>query len=72
MAILYDARIPIGSIATFRDIGDDNRYTLVPRPAHRPHLVVSVSPTTAKLREDDFGTSHEQTYSLRKPEDEKP
>jgi len=72
VAILYDDREPAGSIATFRDVGNDRRYTLTPGQRLGRISVVSVSRNTVKLREDDFGTARDQTYALRKPEDGKP
>ena len=72
VAILYDDRDPAGSIATFRDIGNDHRYTLVPGQRIGRISVVSVGRNTVKLREDDFGTARDQTYALRKPEDRTP
>ena len=72
VAILYDDHNPTGSIATFRDIGNDRRYTLVPGQRVGRISVVSVGRNTVKLREDDFGTARDQTYALRKPEDQTP
>lgn len=72
VALLYDERNPSGSIATFRDIGNDHRYTVSPGQRIGRISVVSVTATTVKLRIDDFGTMREQTYAMRKPEDQKP
>ena len=72
VAILYDDRDPAGSIATFRDIGNDRRYTLAPGQRIGRIAVVSVGRNNVKLREDDFGTARDQTYALRKPEDRTP
>jgi hypothetical protein len=72
VAIIYDDQHASGSIATFRDIGDDHRYTLNPGQRLGRLSVVSITANTVKLRQDDFGTEREQTYSLRKPEDEQP
>lgn len=72
VALLYDPRDPSGSIATFRDIGNDRRYTVSPGQRIGRISVVSVTAGTVKLRIDDFGTMREQTYSMRKPEDQKP
>jgi hypothetical protein len=72
VALLYDANDPSGSIATFRDIGDDHRFTVVPGQHIGRLSVVSVTANTVKLRMDDFGTVREQIYSMRKPEDQKP
>jgi len=69
VALLFDARDPSGSIATFRDIGNDHRYTVSPGQRIGRISVVSVTATTVKLRLDDFGAVREQTYSMRKPED---
>lgn len=72
VALLFDDRNPNGSIATFRDIGNDHRYTVSPGQRIGRISVVSVTATTVKLRIDDFGTTREQTYAMRKPEDQKP
>jgi hypothetical protein len=72
VAILYDSRRPGSSIATFRDIGDNHRYTVSPGQRIGRLAVISINENTVKLREDDFGTSREQVYSLRKPEDDQP
>ena len=72
VALLYDASDPNGSIATFRDIGNDHRYTVSPGQRIGRISVVSVTANTVKLRLDDFGAVREQTYSMRKPEDQKP
>ena len=72
VALLYDAHDPSGSIATFRDIGNDHRYTVSPGQRLGRISVVSVTASTVKLRMDDFGTMRDQTYSLRQPEDQKP
>ena len=72
VALLFDERNPSGSIATFRDIGNDRRYTVSPGQRIGRISVVSVTASTVKLRMDDFGTPRDQTYSMRKPEDQKP
>lgn len=72
VAILYDDRDPAGSIATFRDIGNDHRYTLTSGQRLGRISVVNIDRTSVKLREDDFGTARDQVYALRKPEDGKP
>ncbi len=72
VAIIYDDHHATGSLATFRDVGDDHRYTLSPGQRLGRLSVVSITANTVKLRQDDFGTEREQTYSLRKPEDEQP
>ncbi|MGH7593795.1 MAG: hypothetical protein ACRELE_08100 [Gemmatimonadales bacterium] len=72
VAILYDDRDPGGSIATFRDIGNDRRYTVAPGQRIGRISVVSVGRNDVKLRLDDYGTPRDQTYALRKPEDQTP
>lgn len=72
VAILYDPTDDSGSLATFRDIGNDHRYTVAPGQRLGRIAVVSMTANTVKLREDDFGTPRDQTYALRKPEEEKP
>lgn len=72
VAILYDDHDPTGSIATFRDIGNDRRYTAAPGQRIGRISVVSIGRNNVKLREDDFGTARDQIYALRKPEDQTP
>ena len=72
VAILYDNRDPAGSLATFRDIGNDHRFTVAPGQRIGRITVVSVGRNNVKLREDEFGTARDQTYALRKPEDQRP
>jgi hypothetical protein len=72
VALLFDDRDPNGSIATFRDIGNDRRYTVSPGQRIGRISVVNVTATTVKLRMDDFGTMREQSYAMRKQEDQKP
>lgn len=72
VAILYDNRDPAGSLATFRDIGNDRRFTVAPGQRIGRITVVSVGRNNVKLREDEFGTARDQTYALRKPEDQRP
>jgi hypothetical protein len=69
VALLYDERNPSGSIATFRNIVNDSRYTVSPGQRIGRISVVNISASTVKLRIDDFGTMRDQTYSMRKPED---
>lgn len=72
VALLYDPNDASASIATFRDIGNDRRYTVSPGQRIGRISVVGVTGNTVQLRLDDFGTMRDQTYSLRKPEDQKP
>ncbi len=72
VALLYDAHDPNGSMATFRDIGNDQRYTFIPGQHLGRISVLSVTENSVKLRMDDFGTMRDQTYSMRKPGDQKP
>lgn len=71
-AIFYDDRDPGNSIGVFRDAGNNRRYDVHPGQRIGRIYVASVSHKEVTLRLDDFGTVREQTYSLRKPEDEKP
>lgn len=72
VAIIYDDHNASRSLATFRDIGDNHRYTLSPGQHLGRLSVVDISANTVKLNQDDFGTEREQTYALRKPEDDRP
>lgn len=71
-AIFYDAQDPGNSISVFRDAGNNRRYDVRPGQRIGRIYVASVTQKDVTLRLDDFGTVREQTYSLRKPEDEKP
>jgi hypothetical protein len=70
--VLYDVRSPSNSIATFRDIGSNKRYNVRPGDRIGRLLVASVQSQDVVLRMNDFGTIRDQTYSLRKTEDELP
>jgi hypothetical protein len=69
VALLFDSRNPERSIATFRDIGNDRRYTVSPGQRFGRISMVNASTNTVKLRMDDFGTAREQVYTMRKTED---
>ncbi len=70
--ILFDVRSPSNSIATFRDIGSSKRYNVRPGDRIGRLLVASVQSQDVVLRMNDYGTVRDQTYSLRKTEDELP
>lgn len=70
-AIFYDDRDPGNSIGVFRDVGSNRRYDVHPGQRIGRIYVASVGPKDVTLRLDDFGTVREQTYSLRRAEDEK-
>lgn len=70
VGILYDEGSPANSVATFRDIGSSKRYNVRPGDRIGRLLVASVQSKDVVLRMNDFGTVREQTYSLRKTEDE--
>ncbi len=70
VGIIYDERSPANSVATFRDIGSNLRFNVRPGDRIGRILVASVQQTDVVLRMNDFGTVREQTYSLRKTEDE--
>jgi hypothetical protein len=72
VGILYDEGSPSNSVATFRDIGSSKRYNVRPGDRIGRLLVASVQSKDVVLRMNDFGTVREQTYSLRKTEDEAP
>jgi len=71
-AIFYDDHDPGNSLGVFRDAGNNRRYDVRPGQRIGRIYVASVTRKDVTLRLDDFGTVREQTYSLRKPEDEKP
>lgn len=71
-AIFYDDRDPGNSIGVFRDVGSSRRYDVHPGQRFGRIYVASVTRKDVTLRLDDFGTVREQTYSLRKAEDETP
>lgn len=71
-AVFFDDRDPGNSIAVFRDIGSNRRYDVHPGQRIGRIYVASVTRKDVTLRLDDFGTVREQTYSLRKAEDETP
>jgi hypothetical protein len=70
VGVIYDERSPSNSVATFRDVGSNKRYNVRPGDRIGRLLVASVQPKDVTLRMNDFGTVREQTYSLRKTEDE--
>ena len=70
-AIFFDDRNPGNSIGVFRDIGSNRRYDVHPGQRIGRIYVASVNRKDVTLRLDDFGTVREQTYSLRKAEEEK-
>jgi len=72
VAILYNQGDPSASIVTFRDLGNDHRYTMTPRQRFGRITIVSVDSNTVRLREDGVGSAQFQSYSLRRPEDQKP
>ncbi|MGH7582466.1 MAG: hypothetical protein ACREL5_04485 [Gemmatimonadales bacterium] len=72
VAILYNQSDPMGSVVTFRDIGNNHRYTFTSRQRVGRISVIGVDSNTVKLREDGLGAAEFQTYSLRRPEDQKP
>ncbi|MES2124015.1 MAG: hypothetical protein V4503_04925 [Gemmatimonadota bacterium] len=70
-AIFYDDRDPGNSIGVFRDVGSNRRYDVHPGQRIGRIYVASVGRKDVTLRLDDFGTVREQTYSLRRAEDER-
>lgn len=71
-AVFYDSRDPGNSLGVFRDAGNNKRYDVRPGQRIGRIYVASIGPKSVTLRLDDFGTVREQTYSLRKAEDETP
>lgn len=71
-AIFFDDRDPGNSIGVFRDVGSNRRYDVHPGQRIGRIYVASMTRKDVTLRLDDFGTVREQTYSLRKAEDETP
>lgn len=71
-SVLYKASNPDGSVATFRDTGNNRRYIVSPGDRIGRLTVVAIGEGTARLRMNDFGTVREQTYSLRRQEDGTP
>ena len=69
VAILYNQGSPSESVVTFRDIGNNRRYTFTQQQRVGRISVISVDSNTVKLREDGLGSAEFQTYSLRRPED---
>lgn len=71
-SVLYQRNDPSRSVAIFRDSGNNKRYTVGVGDRIGRLAVVSIQEGTATLRMNDFGTSRDQTYSLRRSEDGNP
>lgn len=72
VGIVYNPGNPSNSLALFRENGSNRRFSVGPGQSIGRLTVVTVRPTSATLRLNDFGTVREQTYSLRQTEDEAP
>jgi len=70
IAILYDERDSGNSVAVFRENGSNRRFTVNPGERIGRLYVSRVTRDNATLRFDDYGTTREQTYTLRPTEDE--
>lgn len=71
-SVLYQPSDPSRSVAIFRDTGNNKRYTVNVGDRIGRLSVVGISEGTATLRMNDFGTTRDQTYSLRRSEDGNP
>jgi hypothetical protein len=71
-SVLYQASDPSRSVAIFRDTGNNKRYTVGMGDRIGRLSVVGITNGTATLRMNDFGTTRDQTYSLRRSEDGNP
>ena len=71
-SVLYQPSDPARSVAIFRDAGNNKRYTVNVGGRIGRLAVVSITEGTATLRMNDFGTTRDQTYSLRRSEDGNP
>jgi hypothetical protein len=71
-SVLHQASDPSRSVAIFRDTGNNKRYTVGVGDRIGRLAVVSIDEGTATLRMNDFGTTRDQTYSLRRSEDGNP
>ncbi|HET9064504.1 MAG TPA: hypothetical protein VFN22_01625 [Gemmatimonadales bacterium] len=75
VSVIYQRSDPSRSMAIFRDNGSGKRYTVSPGdriPKGGKLLVASISTGTATLRMNDFGTTREQTYTIRQTLDVTP
>ncbi len=73
LSVIYQQTDPTRSVAVFKDIGNGRRYTVSPGDRIGGRVVVaSITTGGATLRMNDFGTTREQTYSVRQPMDMTP
>jgi hypothetical protein len=72
VGVIFDSRSPANSMATFREIGSDRRYTWRQGERFGRITVGEITSTDVTLMQDDFGVVHRQTYTLRKTEDGNP
>ncbi|MEO8479380.1 MAG: hypothetical protein ABI542_07060 [Gemmatimonadota bacterium] len=75
ISVIYQRSDPSRSMAIFRDNGSGKRYTVTQGdriPKGGKLLVASISTGTATLRMYDFGTTREQTYTIRQTLDVTP
>lgn len=71
-SVLHQPSDPSRSVAIFQDRGSSRRYTVSPGQRIGRLTVVQISPGTAVLRMNDFGTLRDQTYHVRRSEDGTP
>lgn len=71
-SVIYQPSDPSRSIAIFQDRGSSRRYTVSPGQRIGRLTVVEISPGTAVLRMNDFGTIRDQTFHVRRSEDGTP
>lgn len=71
-SVIYQPSNPSRSIAVFQDRGSTRRFTVSPGQRIGRLTVVEISPGTAVLRMNDFGTIRDQTFHVRRSEDGTP
>jgi hypothetical protein len=70
-AIIHDADNS-NSLAMFREAGTTKRHSLRQGQTLGRIYVAAIRPSSVTLRVNDFGTVREQTYSLRRSENDTP
>lgn len=69
LSVIYQSSDPSRSVAVFKDVGNDKRYSVSPGDRIGRIRVASIGTGTATLSINDFGTTRTQTYALRQPMD---
>lgn len=75
VSVIYQRSDPARSVAVFRDNGSGKRYTVSQGdriPKGGKLLVAGITTGGATLRMNDFGTTREQTYTIRQTLDVTP